>query len=303
MGRSTPRLPAATLQVHKSSSPWQMFWRPMLVASVALHALVLGLPIASEPEPEATEEVAEEPPVSLASLRPVPKVAPPPQPTPTATPPRPKVQPARPTPVPRPSPNPVPRVAPSPSPVASPSVEPTPQASPTPEPEASPAAEPTPISEEVPLTPEATAALPAELTAEEQELQDLWGQFQGNLAGVAASETAGLNIPYYKFPQPELFFTAESIAAAEADPSLAAASLPMIDNILWASRRRPDEVLAEVQQMFEGFTFTPEGEYGGGDLYKMEKEGTIRYINLVRASDRSATFVVIWKQNPNQPAS
>ncbi|GAB4472130.1 MAG: hypothetical protein OHK0037_31800 [Elainellaceae cyanobacterium] len=153
------------------------------------------------------------------------------------------------------------------------------------------------------MSTETATALPAALTQQEEELQDLWGQFQGSLAGVAANETAGLNIPYYKFPQPELFFTAESIAAADADPSLAAESLPMIDNILWASRRRPDDVLAEVQRLFEGFTFTLEGEYGGGDLYKMEKEGTVRYINLVRANDRSATFVVIWRQNPNQPAS
>ncbi|RMF67112.1 MAG: hypothetical protein D6742_08320 [Cyanobacteria bacterium J069] len=142
-----------------------------------------------------------------------------------------------------------------------------------------------------------------ELTEEERQLQDLWGQFQGNLAGVAADETAGLNIPYYKFPEPELFFTAESIAAADENSSLAAQSLPMIDNILWASRRRPDDVLIEVQQMFEGFTFSEEGEYGGGSLYKMEREGTVRYINLVRASDRSATFVVIWRQHPGSPAS
>jgi len=276
----------------------------MLLVSLGLHALVLGVPLPSNTAPpEEEEEVTEEPSVSLASLRPIPKVTPSPKPTPQATP-RPRVQPV-PRPVPRPIPNPVPKVAPSPTPVASPSVEPSPQATPTPEPEATPAPEETPGSEASSLPEASTAALPATLepTQEEQELQDLWGQFQGNLAGVAASETAGLNIPYYKFPQPELFFTAESMAAADADPSLAAESLPMIDNILWASRRRPDDVLVELQQMFAGFTFTPEGEYGGGELYKMEKEGTVRYVNLVRASDRSATFVVIWRQDPNGPTS
>lgn len=280
---------------------WQILWKPMLVASLALHALALTIPLPSQPAPseeEKEEEVAEEAPMSLASLKPVQRAIPSPSPTPRATPSPPKARP-----VPRPSPNPVPRVAPSPTPVASPSVEPSPQ--PTPEPEVTPKPEATPAAEASPLPVEtATAPLTTpELTEEEQELQDLWGQFQGNLAGVAAAETAGLNIPYYKFPQPELFFTAESMAAADADPSLPAESLPGIDNILWASRRRPDDVLAELQQMFEGFTFTPEGEYGGGELYQMAKDGTIRYVNLVRASDRSATFVVIWRQNPNQPAS
>jgi len=252
----------------------------MLLASVALHALVFLIPMSTpEPLPEVEKEEEQ---VQLSSLTPLiqssprASTAPSPkavQPTPLPRPVSPVARAAVPPPVSRPVPNPI---AP---PIPSPTVTSTPTESPVPN----------------------TASSP--LTVEEEQLQDLWGQFQNNLQGVAASETAGLGIPFFLFPQPELFFTAESLAAADADPSLQAEKLPDIDNILWASRRRPADVWLEVQQSFEaqGFIFTQAEPFGDGDVYKMEKAGTIRYVNLVRARDRSATFVVIWNRDPNQP--
>jgi hypothetical protein len=116
-----------------------------------------------------------------------------------------------------------------------------------------------------------------------------------------AGETEGFGIPYYNFPQPELIFTPESLAAANAGQTVDVVPLPGVENVIWASRRRPDELLTALQSRFEGFTFTPVQPYGGGEVYEVKKGATVRYINLIRAKDRTATFVVIWTRNPSLP--
>jgi hypothetical protein len=257
------------------SFEWHAWFRPMFAASLVLHGVVLSVPILSEPEPppEAEEELVE-----LTQLPPLVslKTPPAPQPKPIASAPAPVQQ----------------AVSAPPRPQAPPPVRPS---APPPVSPASPA----PVIEE---SAEAAQSEVAALSAEDQELQDYFAQFQGDLQGVAANETAGLSIPYYLFASPQLFFTAESLAVAEADPTAPATPVEGIDNILWASRRRPADLLTELQTRFEGFTFNQVDSFGGGDLYKLEKGSTVRYLNLVRATDRTATFVVIWNRDPSQPA-
>lgn len=129
-------------------------------------------------------------------------------------------------------------------------------------------------------------------------VDEFLGQLQQGIGQVDAVE--GQGIPYFLFEQPEQFFTAESLQASEAtgqDP----VPLVGIDDILWASRQRPEQVYRSLQDQFAGFTFTEQPEYGGGTLYAVKKGNTTRYISLVRATDKTATFVVLWKQDPHQP--
>ncbi len=67
------------------------------------------------------------------------------------------------------------------------------------------------------------------------------------------------------------------------------------------SLKRPEQVYASLQRQFAGFTFTEQPEYGGGTLYEVKKGNTVRYVSLVRATDKTATFVVLWTQDPHQP--
>jgi len=140
-------------------------------------------------------------------------------------------------------------------------------------------------------------------------LDDGTGQsFQNGLSqfrSLASSEVAVTNsgIPTHLFPDPSKFFTAESLAAIAQDPSADPQTQPGIEDILWASRKRPEQVYGELQQLFTGFTFSEMGEFGGGVLYRLEAGMTVRYANLIRSKDRTATFVVIWQEDPNQGAT
>lgn len=260
---------------------WKFVAHPMVAVSLALHGILLMAPL--PPQPQAEPEPEPEPEeVQISSLKSLTRTAPQPTPTPKAAPPTPKPLPKPPVQSVAPRP-PAPRPAPPPPPAPSPAPTPTPLATPTPA--------PTPLVEVSPSPP-----------TEEQELQDFLGQFQGSISGVGADETAGLGIPYYLFQQPELFFTSDSLAAADssgADPI----RVEGIDDILWASRKRPDAVYQELQTLFAGFTFTEAGEYGGGPLYQISKGSTVRFINLIQSTDRTATFVVVWNRDPNVPAA
>jgi hypothetical protein len=272
------------LQHSKQTPSWRFLYRPMLAFSLLLHGLVLLLPLPSQPEdtPEEKEEEAE---LQIMNLAPLAETPPPPSPTPAAPSPKPQPAPvaAAPPPVVRSRPNPVPNPNPAPTPTPTPTTTSNASAAPAPA---------TDLANE-----ETTEAI---VPAEEQEFQDFLGEFQTGLDGLGAAEAANVGIPYYNFPQPEAFFTAESIAAADrgdSEPELQSGAVTFI----WASRRRPSEVLSALQERFAGFEINPMTEYGGGDLYEVKKGDTIRYISLVRAKDRTATFVVIWSRDPNAP--
>ncbi len=258
---------------------WRMIYRPMLVISLAVHGAVLAVRLPAEPPPPPEPEPSPSPTLSrITSLTP-------PAPKPKASS-KPKPQPSR--------SRSVSSVGSTIAPAA-PKPQPSPFAT---QPSATPT--PTPASPE-PLTPEAspTASLAEPETGTPAEAADEFlGQLQQGIGQVDAVE--GQGTPYFLFEQPEQFFTAESLQASEAtgqDPT----PLAGIEDILWASRQRPEQVYTSLQDQFAGFTFTEQPEYGGSTLYAVKKGNTTRYISLVRATDKTATFVVIWKQDPHQP--
>ena len=206
--------------------------------------------------------------VTALQLKPAPK-PPPPSPKPKSIPATPKPKPlVQATPVLKPTPPPTPKPEPSPEPTSEPSPTPTPEPSPT----------PTPIPEE-----------------DDGSLQNL----QSNLIGFQQSLCVdrSLGIPHVLFPQPTLFFTPESLADnAQQNKKF----LAEIEDIQWCSRKRPDEILTALETQFADATFTPKGEFGGGAVYEYQQGSTTRYFNLVRAKDKTATFVVIWTTDPIQ---
>lgn len=255
-----------------SLSLWRFIFAPMLLVSLVLHGVMLTIPLPEStskpmptPSPQKTEQVKVAKLAALIPPKPKPKL--PPKPTPKLVKPRPKLQQPKPQqpPLPPPVPPPVVKASPPPAPVSEPSPKPAPE-------------DPPP-------------------SQADQEFQDFFGQFQENLGTVGAND-AELGIPYYLFAQPELFFTAESLAASEATQAQPE-TLAGVENILWISLRRPDDLYEELQALYEGFTFTEANEYGGGTVYKVNKGKTTRFINLVRAKDKTATFVVIWHHDPN----
>lgn len=258
---------------------------PMLAFSLVLHGLLLMAPLppepqaASQPEPEPEEEVKLS---SISSL----KVAPPPSPVPQPLPtPKPILRPAVPRPaaaLPRPvAPQPVP--TPLPTPVASP----TPVAAATPAPSPSPV--PTPM-----VTPSPTAPLAQ-------------GSLQSSaIQGVGQVSAAQF---YTNFPDPSSFFTAESLAQADATFSAPVPVDPVpvdgITNMTRLERIGLDQAFNDVlPQMYPGATFAKVGTYGGGDLYEVRQGGSVGYVVLVKEKGLSlATFIVEWNRNPSQVAS
>ncbi|WP_448562241.1 hypothetical protein [Trichothermofontia sp.] len=276
----TGNVPPASLQRHRS--PWHLLYRPMLVISLVLHSALLAVrlpadPLPPEPEPSPTPALSRI--TSLTSTAPKSIAAAPKktQASPKATP-KPKPQPSRST------------IAPT-----SPKPQPSPVAT-----QPSPSPSPTPAAPKL-ATPEAEPVDPLENLETEApvaEMDEFLGQLQQGIGQVDAVE--GQGIPYFLFEQPEQFFTAESLQASETtgqDPE----PLANIEEVLWASRQRPEQVYESLQSQFVGFTFTERPEYGGGTLYEVRKGNTVRYVSLVRATDKTATFVVFWKQDPHQP--
>jgi outer membrane biosynthesis protein TonB len=257
----------------------QTLYRPMVVLSVGLHSLLLLTPLPSRPEKQP-----EQPQPQTVKLAPLTPLKPVPSPSLQALKPTPKL--AQPRATVRPQ-APAPRAPVNLKPVTQPPPKAAPRAA---APSAAPATSPEPQATSDPTTEAATET-------EQQEFQDFLGQFQSNLGQVDAVE--GVGLPYYLFEQPQLYFTPESLTASEEsgeDPELS----PAVENILWASRKRPEEAYEEIKQIFAGYTFSPKADLGGGPVYEVKKGNTVRYVNLVRATDKTATFVVIWKQLPSQ---
>lgn len=108
------------------------------------------------------------------------------------------------------------------------------------------------------------------------------------------------------FPDPEKFFTKESIAAFDAikNPKLVAFG-GIINSPRYYRLMDPDEVLASLPEIpaFQTAS-TPKqiGEYGGGPVYEVKVDKQTYFINLIKAkSIGKATFVVFWRWDPNNP--
>lgn len=240
----------------------------MLLMSVALHALVLAMPIPSTPEAPPEAETEPEESIQLSSLVASPK--PKPVSSPVAKQAAPKAPPQRasalPAPIARPKPNPVPNpvpnpLTPSPSPVVA-------------------TATPAPVASVSPAPPFDPSALQA-------DLQDI---LQGTEGNTGLAPFPGV------FVQPLKFYASE-----EPDAAL----LPGIANMQWFNNMRAESVFAKLQQNYGplGVTFNSIGEYGGGQVYELKTgEGqTVIFINVVPGKGGISTVVVTWSYDPNSP--
>jgi len=251
-------------------------YRPMLFISLTLHGIVLMLPIPHSTKPQVEQKPQQEK-LEITQL-----LAPPKKPSP-----QPSVQktPLQRQQVAQPTPKITPQQVKSPiisQPKPSPSISPTPQAtiSPTPTPLASPTPEPTPES-----TIEASPNVSDDNVT---EFQNLFGEVSGEVP-----EELGVDPSY--FAQPELFFTPESLATDEPQQK------QEIARIKWISLKTPEQVFTEIEQQLKssGMEVSSQGEYGGGNIYKLQKGNFVKYLNLVPTATSIGTMIVVWNSDPN----
>ncbi|KAI9130376.1 hypothetical protein [Acaryochloris sp. CCMEE 5410] len=108
-----------------------------------------------------------------------------------------------------------------------------------------------------------------------------------------------------EFPEPEKFFTTESIKAFDIvkNPNLTALGA-IINSPRYYRLKEPDEVLASFPTIpaFKSASQPQKiGEYGGGPVYEFKVEDKTYYVNLVKSVKKlsKATFVIFWRADPN----
>lgn len=268
-------------------------YRPMLYLSLGLHWAILIVPL-----PEETPSVAEaETPVVEEQVKLSQLLAPTTKPSPSPTP---KVSPATPAPTPKTVTQPPPPVPPKAiATVAEPVVEEEKELVPEVEETATPEVEvtPTPEAEASPIQETAIATVEATPTPEaEAKPEEVAAAFQSVFGDVDANpdELVDANL----FAQPEFFFTPDSLNL-DGDPVKQAG----INRIQWVSLKKPDRVMEEMLEpdlQSSGIAVVSQGEYGGGTVYELNKDGTVLgYLNLVPTKGSIGTMIVVWNRNPN----
>lgn len=256
-------------------------WKPMLLASVGLHALLLGLPIG---EHESRKTEANPSPVKLTTIagqkstpKPLPKASPKiaakPVPQVAVKPavtqqrqlvrPMPPILPVQPSPQPSPSPQPT-----TPAATSSPAATPAPATSgPT---ATAPTAPTTPIDSGTQGDPTGAA-----LDPKYQPLMDALSAaftYQGN-DGNTYSKVQAISPVAEDFPQPEAFFGEKNAGVAGLVPG----GFRTVDN---TSAAEFDQTIEGVLQS-QGVMLHKDSPYGGGEVYKAEFTGNTAYINVV----------------------
>jgi hypothetical protein len=275
----------------------------MLLISLGLHGLFLMMPTPDESSSTPPkEEQKKEEQVKISQLLgstkpPAPKPTPkapanlPQLPPPASKPnpmPAPKPQQRQPIPSPASQPNPIPRVTPTPqatptpqlTPTPTPTPQPTPQATPTPTPKPQPTPQATPTP-----TPEATPTP----TPENNNVTN-----ENLLSQVSGEEIGAIEL---LLSDPQLFLELQNLDA-DGNP------IPIsgINKFKWISLKKPDQVFEELVKPdleSQGFEVTTQGEYGGGIVYVVTKNGqVVQYLNLVATKDKTGTLIVVWNQAP-----
>lgn len=271
---------------------WTAWYRPMLLASIALHGLVLIVPIPSNPVIADEEELSEEETVDLSALAALSQL---PSPSPSS---QPEVAPS-------PSSAPSPLIAPAPDPVPA-LVQPEPViSSPDPVPEPSPTADITPTPTP---TPSSVASVPEafrDLTPEElQRLQALLAQREANAASqtgaigqtVRAAQQVPINCTLFRDYAP-LFFSDCGGAGTESQKK------PEVFWVEIVPPQRRNRVVDYYREAFPNYQLEPtEQEYADGELYAiLQGQTPILYLNIVSVGlGGSTTIAVLWLENPTQ---
>ena len=248
---------------------WRAINHPMFAIALGLHALLLFIPLPSEPEtppePEPEETVKITKLVSKQKEQPVAKSPPKPKP-PANTPPKPKAAPRQ---VVVKVPPPVPRSQVTPTVLPSTNVESSPEASPS-----------------------------------GLNIQDYSEEFDGAMSGFLTNlneeDAANQQTPYFLLRDNlSLIFSQASLAQKSPGELDENDVREGVETIGYASRIKANRVYEQLEQEWQsrGVDYQESGEYAGGPLYKLQKGDTVRYVNLIPVSGGS-TFVVDWSKNP-----
>lgn len=115
----------------------------------------------------------------------------------------------------------------------------------------------------------------------------------GKLGAATANDT--------DFQEPKNFYA--QLSSEDSDGSLLSAEIrPEIDGNPKLVAGKSTAVVFESmksQLTSNGFTVAKSGSYGGGELYKLQKEKFTGYLNLVPSQNRQGTLLVLWTQNPS----
>ena len=102
-------------------------------------------------------------------------------------------------------------------------------------------------------------------------------------------------------PQPELVFTAESIAAYQSlEGDLE--QLPGVFKVDWWKNRPKDIAINDFKEKFSSYEISDLDDYAGGSLFQMVKGEEVIYASLInnpkKRTLKSSTVFIIWKANP-----
>lgn len=72
--------------------------------------------------------------------------------------------------------------------------------------------------------------------------------------------------------------------------------------IEYMSRTKPADVVTKLAEVYQSPEYelatTPIGEYGGGEVYELKQGSTVRYLNVVPAAGFGSSVVVFWEKSP-----
>jgi len=272
-----------------------MFWHPMFWVAIALHGVVLFVPLAAtkQPTPPKPDEA---PGIKLTKLTAAPKpAANPSQKTPAQS--------VRAKSAVRRQPQPVVRRQTSSTPAVVIKSQPAVQPSPTPKPQTTPdpsaPLESDPSTPETPTpTPVATKSSPDGIAVNPQTgalIQEIDGSLQNLFAQAGLTEEDRQNannaISSILFPDETLpyFF-------ADADNDIVRSG---IKSVKYAPNLSLEVVQAALVADLSAYTVTPMGDYGTQPLYKLERDSVVRYLSLVAAKKPGrSTFILLWEKQP-----
>jgi hypothetical protein len=283
-------------------SQMKVFYRPMVLASLLLHTIVLFVPTGEDSKKLVAAKTGDEVPVKITQMPRLKKPKPvrktiirPKRPRP------PRVVPrvAKPVIIPKPPGKKVvpPAVEPTatPSPQPSATAPPTVEPSPTPSPSATPSPSDTPQTNVDPVTQEFAA--PLGTLAKEVDAVGGTGATQKEYLWKQEIPAGPLD-----FEDPTPFF--EDVNAEKGKPG--------VISYIYLSPLREDAETFYTEQLAalytsSGFSSQNVGTYAGGPVYEVKKGAETRFFSIVRGGSKSLgsnTFqqtgliVVIWKQSP-----
>lgn len=281
---------------------WRLFKHPLILISVLVHGALLVTPVPPETKVEQPKikDIPVTKTISLKRTKVKPKLKPKPKPKPK---PRPPISQALLKPRPIPQPKPIPQVPPQ-QPEAE---KPKPEQKESPKEQEPQTPDPKQKTEDDPKDKEnkgseASTAPPIE----SEEVENILGELDQELINTNIESEFDYIPSPSEFPEPDKFFTPDSIKAFDFvnNPNLVADG-GIINSPRYYRLKDPKAVLASIPTIpaFQSASEPKQiGDYGGGPVYELKVEDKTYFINLVKAKSISkATFVVFWRWDPNNP--